>query len=631
MACSGRVFSSAGDGFMLEFGSSAEAVEAMLRLATECEPKVRIGAHLGDVVIQADGDLLGHGVNVAARLMALAAPGGIVISSDVRRTIRGPLAARFVSRGTVRLEKMSESIEIFDYGEGPVPQGGPDTTHPRRVLIGGMVALMVIAATLALMQFGGAIERQEASIAVMAFADLSVDRDQEYFADGISEEILNALARVDGLHVAGRTSSFSFKGQNTDAREVGARLSVAHLLEGSVRRDGARVRITAQLVRVEDGMNVWSRAYDRELIDILTVQQEIANEIVSELQVPLGQRTNFGGARSTHVEAYDAYLRGRSLLWSRTDVAEAARQLERAVELDPEFAAAWAALADAYIAVPGWLDEYEGIRPVPAVFQRRAEGAALRALELDPNIAATYHALSVVYRDRWQWARAEQAIDRAIEIEPGSPYLWEDRQEFLENVGRWRDSAEAIEAAVRIDPLNPFYQAIHGIAYWHLRDYGRAEAAMRRALEVNPDLQGFQIEYVAILVDAGRSDEALSYLRDCSVCDETASAFMQRAIEHARTRTGAFDYGDELQSTFGDYVFRGLVGGDELVLARLEEVAAAGELVPLAINNRAIASVRDTERYRALVRATGLEDYWRANGWPSFCRPIGAGDFRCRE
>ena len=153
---------------------------------------------------------------------------------------------------------------------------------------------------------------------------------------------------------------------------------------------------------------------------------------------------------------------------------------------------------------------------------------------------------------------------------------------------------------------------------------------MRRALEINPSLQAFQIEYVALLADEGKLEEALAYLDSCTRCDARAASLMRQSIEHARTPSGSFVYGDALRGTFGDYVFRGLAGGDELVLARLEEATAAGELVPLAINNRAIAGIRHTPRYEALVRATGLDDYWRAHGWPNFCEPTQGQQFRCR-
>ena len=477
----------------------------------------------------------------------------------------------------------------------------------------------------------GADEDRRPSVAVLPFADLTADRDQEYFADGLAEEILSILARSPGIRIVGRTSSFRFKGRDLDLREIGSSLGVVNILEGSVRRSGDRVRVSARLVRAADGSQLWSESYDRQLTDVFEVQEDIASEIARRLAAPLDMEPGFQARdRTANPAAYDHYLHGLALFSQRSDVAQAGWHFEQAVDLDPRFAAAWAALADVYIAVPSWLDEYQGEKPTVAVFQRRAERAALRALEINPRIAATHHALSVVYRDRWQWAQAEDAIRRALELAPNTPVFLEDYQEFLENTGRWEASAEAIARAVELEPLNPFYHAISGIALWHLRDYDRAIESMRRALGLDPGLTDFHVEYVALLLDAGRLEEAAAYLADCDACDPKQREFMRRAISHIRSPEGRFDYGDALRYTFGDYVFRYLTGGESSVLDALERAAREGELVPLSINSRAIAATRHSPRYRALVTQVGLEDYWRARGWPEFCQPVGEERFDCR-
>jgi TolB-like protein/Tfp pilus assembly protein PilF len=469
------------------------------------------------------------------------------------------------------------------------------------------------------------------SIAVLPFADLTANRDQEYFADGLAEEILSILARSAGIRIVGRTSSFQFKGRDRDLREIGSSLGVVNILEGSVRRSGDRVRVSARLVRAADGSQLWSESYDRELTDVFAVQEDIASEIARRLEAPLDMEPGFQARdRTADPAAYDHYLHGLALFSQRADVAQAGWHFEQAVALDPRFAAAWAALADVYIAVPSWLDEYQGEQPNVAVFQRRAERAALRALELNPRIAATHHALSVVYRDRWQWAQADDSIRRALELAPNTPVFLEDYQEFLENTGRWELSAEAIARAVELEPLNPFYHAISGIALWHLRDYDRAIESMRRALSLDPGLKSFHVEYVALLLDAGRLEEAAAYVADCDACDPEQRGFMRSALRHIRRPAGRFEYGDALRYTFGDYVFRYQIGGEGSVLDALERAAADGELVPLSINSRAIAATRHSPRYRALVTKVGLEDYWRARGWPGFCQPVGEEDFDCR-
>ncbi len=477
----------------------------------------------------------------------------------------------------------------------------------------------------------GTEEDRRPSIAVLPFEDLTADRDQGYFADGLAEEILSILARSPGIRIVGRTSSFQFKDRDLDLRDIGSRLGVVNILEGSVRRSGDRVRVSARLVRAADGSQLWSESYDRQLTDIFAVQEDVASEIARRLAAPLDMEPGFQARdRTADPAAYDHYLHGLALFSQRADVAQAGWHLEQAVARDPRFAAAWAALADVYIAVPSWLDVYQGEEPNVAVFQRRAERAALRALELNPRIAATHHALSVVYRDRWQWAQADDAIRRALELAPNTPVFLEDYQEFLENTGRWDLSAEAIARAVELEPLNPFYHAISGIALWHLRDYDRAIESMRRALSLDPGLKDFHVEYVALLLDAGRLEEAAAYVADCHACDPKQREFMRSAIRHMLSPEGRFEYADALRYTFGDYVFRYKIGGVGSVLDALERAAGEGELVPLGINSRAIAAARHSPRYRALVTKVGLEDYWRARGWPEFCQPVDAEAFDCR-
>jgi adenylate cyclase len=238
----GRVFNTAGDGFMLEFGSSLAAVEAAFALADKCEPKVRVGVHLGDVVVQPNGDLLGHGVNVAARLMARSDPGSVLVSADVRRTIRGPLAKRLVSRGSLQLDKMTETIEAFALGSAASVKVAtpPASTEPL--------------------------------LAVLPFDNLSDDREMQFFSDGVSEEIIQRLSRGAQMKVIGRTSSFQFRGADKTARKVAKELHCSHILDGSIRRAGGRVRITAHLVEAASQTTLWSDRYDRILEDIFAVR-----------------------------------------------------------------------------------------------------------------------------------------------------------------------------------------------------------------------------------------------------------------------------------------------------------------------------------------------------------------------
>src|SRR5579862_1657249 len=229
----GRIFNTAGDGFMLEFGSSLSAVEAASELAETCQPGVRVGVHLGDVIVQPNGDLLGHGVNVAARLMAQSDPGLALVSADVRRTIRGPLAERLVSRGALQLDKMAETIEAF--------------------ALAAAGSAVVAAPSMS----------RELLLAVLPFDNLSDDREMQFFSDGVSEEIIQRVSRGARMKVIGRTSSFQFRGADKTARKVANDLKCTHILDGSIRRAGGRVRISAHLVDAALQTTLWSDRYDR--------------------------------------------------------------------------------------------------------------------------------------------------------------------------------------------------------------------------------------------------------------------------------------------------------------------------------------------------------------------------------
>ncbi len=307
----GRVFNTAGDGFMLEFGSSLAAVEAAFALADTCEPKVRVGVHLGDVVVQPGGDLLGHGVNVAARLMARSDPGSVLVSADVRRTIRGPMAERLVSRGSLQLDKMTETIEAFALGS----------------------AASAVAAT--------PRASAEPLLAVLPFDNLSDDREMQFFSDGVSEEIIQRLSRGAQMKVIGRTSSFQFRGADKTARNVAKELRCSHILDGSIRRAGGRVRIAAHLVEAASQTTLWSDRYDRSLEDIFAVQDEISEHIAAALDRTF---TSFS-TRAIDPAVYDLYLRASPRSYAPDELRTNVGLLEVVTQRAPHFAEAWGRLA----------------------------------------------------------------------------------------------------------------------------------------------------------------------------------------------------------------------------------------------------------------------------------------------
>ncbi|MCL7963142.1 MAG: FlgO family outer membrane protein [marine benthic group bacterium] len=326
-------------------------------------------------------------------------------------------------------------------------------------------------------------EDRRPSIAVLPFVNMSSDKEQEYFADGMTEELLNALARIRELRVAGRTSSFAYKGQDRDLRQIGEELGVRYLVEGSVRKQGDQLRITAQLVDAEDAFHVWSDAYDRTLDDVFAVQEEIAGAIAQELQVSLGlDETASLVAPTGDMEAYEMYLEGRARMRQRGEgVFEAVRLFEAVVARDSMWAPGWAGLAQAYALTPfyypGAVTEELGA-DVWGPALEATEAAAVRALELDPSVAGAEIALGNVFRDRWEWEEAEVHYLRALDIDPDNAEAHQQYAEMLAATGREDEALRSARRAVALDPTSSI--RLNVLSYILLQN-DRAEESLAQA------------------------------------------------------------------------------------------------------------------------------------------------------
>jgi adenylate cyclase len=344
---------------LAQFPSTELAVRAAAALSEEYREQsaatgahsLRVGVHLGDVAVGSDGDLYGDGVNAAARIQEAAEPGQVVLSQDVWRQLRGRREFRFESLGERSLKGVGAiglyTVNVESDALQPSASGIPKLSPP-------------------------AEKEGVRSVAVLPFVDLSAERDQEYLSDGVAEEILNVLTKVGGLHVPARTSCFAFRGANVDAREIGKRLGVEALLEGSIRKAGNRLRITVQLIDAQNGYRLWSERFDRELDDIFAIQDEIARHVVDALGLSLTRREERRLLKrsTSNVPAYEFYLRGRKLFqkWTRQNIELARQMFQRASELDPDFAGAWAGLATAHVYLFGCdnephLEKARGERP----------------------------------------------------------------------------------------------------------------------------------------------------------------------------------------------------------------------------------------------------------------------------
>jgi TolB-like protein/predicted Zn-dependent protease len=345
------------------------------------------------------------------------------------------------------------------------------------------------------------------SIAVLPFADMSEKKDQEYFADGMAEEILDLLAKIPGLKVISRTSSFQFKGKNEDLRSIGTQLGVAYVLEGSVRKSGDRLRVTAQLINSKDGTRLWSQSYDRDLSDVLKMQDAIAASLVRAFQIEVGTGEFAHRPALRNTEAYTLYLQGLHA-YARTDqqgAEQAVTDFQRSLDLDPSFAAAAEGLSGAYFVLGQW-----GFMPAADAFDRCRQAAAL-ALKLDPNLANAHLQLSEVHRaaDR-DWPAADRELKLAQALAPNDANVLFIAAAQSQNLGRWDDVLKFVNASLAQDPLNPSAYIVLSAAQLRLGQIVESEAAIRRTLEISPTYAGAHFFLGLVLLARNQPEAALA-------------------------------------------------------------------------------------------------------------------------
>jgi TolB-like protein/Flp pilus assembly protein TadD len=348
------------------------------------------------------------------------------------------------------------------------------------------------------------------SVAVLPFANLSTERENEYFSDGMTEELITALGKVEGLRVAARASSFAFKGKPLDVAEVGRTLNVAAVLDGSVRRSGKRVRVTAELVDAQDGGRVWADSYDRELRDVFQMQDELAHAIVGALRVPLKvaarPNTDLVRTATSDPEAHDLYLQGRFLWNQRTYEAlgSAAKYFEAAAARDPAYAEAFAGLADTYVLLP----QYGRVRPRDAFAKARA--AAERALVLDSTLAEAHTSLALVRMDKYDWPGAGAAFRRALALNPNYATAHQWYSSYLGALGRQDEAVAEVERAHALDPLSRIISANVASQLAGSRRYDDAIRQLRSTLELDPNFFGAVAWLCAVYVMKGEPSAAIT-------------------------------------------------------------------------------------------------------------------------
>ena len=467
------------------------------------------------------------------------------------------------------------------------------------------------------------------SIAVLPFADMSPGGDQEYFGDGIAEELLDELARLDGLQVASRTSSFAFKGSNDDSQAIANALNVDFVLEGSVRKDGERIRITAQLINAADGYHAWSQTYDRDLVDIFAIQDEISDSVAGALGVRLGVGSvnAFRGAGTQDVEAYETYLKATQLNML-IQPRDRRRMLERAIELDPDYAAAWAALG-LTIAGTMWINPVED---APAIVEDAIE-KLLRAVELGPDSAYARTLMATVNYALLDWIGSEESYAEALSIRVDAGSV-NHHANMLMRAGRSSAAEAKYVAAYRIDPVPLGAQRLRA----------NVQLAQRRfdeTIQIAEAMGGFGQQLLVLKVALNTADavavhDALAALPHLG---QQTSEFIQPVLERFDTSE---DVREILRQVYSDSSINWPSKYNDIAMlaAFFDDEKLALEAIAFEVRRTTIragslwyplmSKVRQTQGFKDLVREINLVDYWRAYGWADHCYPAGEDDFECQ-
>jgi adenylate cyclase len=497
----GRVVKLTGDGLLAEFPSVVGAVESAVEIQRAMPDRnrdipddrriqLRVGVNLGDVLVK-DDDIFGDGVNVASRIEGRCPPGGIAVSAAVRDHVGNRLGLDFDDMGEQELKNIDRPVRLFSValnGKGKPRAGAAAAASP---------------------------EEAKPSIAVLPFTNMSDDREQEYFSDGITEDLITDLSKIGGLFVVGRHSSFAYKGKSENLGRIARELGVRFLLEGSVRKAGNRIRVTGQLIDGQTGGHLWAERYDRDLTDIFAIQDEITRTIVDQLKVRLvpSERVSIAQAPTASVEAYTCYLQGRQFFHNATRffLALARQMFVKATEIDPQFARAYAGIANCDSRLIGWYDEQ-----VP---EAELLANANKALELDPDLGEAHAARGDALSFLGQTEKAVESFDKALALDPNSfdiNYLY---ARFCTREGRLEQAAELYTRALEIQPDDAQSPLMLQVI---LRTLGRVDESRRygelgvkraeEALRQHPEWSRPAQLAAASLAGMGKREEAIAWI-----------------------------------------------------------------------------------------------------------------------
>ncbi len=593
----GREVKTMGDGFLVEFPSALNAVKCAYyaqktaRELNSSRPEarrvqLRIGIHLGDVV-ESDGDLSGDAVNVASRIESLADSGGVCLTRQVYDQVQNKFELPLTSLGLKTLKNVNLSIEVYRM---VMPW---DETRTR-----------------------SSNDHDSRRIAILPFANISPDPADEYFSDGMTDELITVLSKIKGLRVVARTSAMKFKGERATARRIGQELRVGSLIEGSVRKIKNRVRITVELVDANSEDQLWNETYDRDIQDVFSVQSDIAQQVAKALELRLGVRESSAlqQQQTQNPEAYSLYLKGRNRwnLRSENDLTRAIKYFEEAIGKDPRYALAYAGLADCY-SILG----YYAYRRATVV-SPRAKELAEKALSLDENLAEPHASLGQVLMNFYfDWKRSASELDRALELNPSyaTAHFW--RATHYMSHARFDDCLAEVKKAVDLDPLSMIILTDAAKDLYLARRYDESIDQYKKSLNVDPNFPIAHKGLAEVYAQKGMNEKAIVEI-ERAIELSGRSVFILDDLGYIYARAGRRDdavkvlddldriAADEYVPAYGRAVIHAALGEREKALAWLEKAYEERSFLVYLKVDPVYDSLRGEERFSMILEKMGI-------------------------
>ena len=596
----GKYLKEMGDGMLLSFDSASDAVlcarkiqETYLNEATATS--LKIGIHVGEVVFTSE-DVFGDGVNIASRIESLTPAGSIYLSESVYRNIENQKEIYTDFVGEKTLKNVKYPVKIY------------------KIRMKEHINTRVLENPMTI-----AKSHSEKSIAVLPFVNMSSDPEQEYFCDGIAEEIINTLTHISQLKVIARTSAFAFKNQNVDVRIIGNKLGVNYLLEGSVRKVGAKLRIMAQLIKLDDGTHMYSERFDRELSDIFEIQDEISLSIVDKLKIKLLKEEKRVLLRryTENSEVFNLYLLGRhhNYLITEEDSKKAKEYLESALGLDPHYVPAYVALGFYYLVVGGG-----GLNIIPPkIAMPKAKELYHKALQIDSQNADAHSNLSFIYNMyEWQWEKGNYHAKKAIELEPNNAeahrfYAWD-----LTFQGKSEQALERINMAIELDPLQPFSYQNAACHYYFARQYEKSILFGEKTLKLNSHFSVVKINIGMSSIQIGDLNRAIEVLESLTSYPGLTESY----LGYAYALSGLLNKAEQTKAKLHEFYNQRLVSASGLALVYLgfNEKKKAMDLIEDSLSEKPAYSwhtsflmwdpiwdsIREEKQFKSICRKLGF-------------------------